>query len=138
MTGHQDWRVDVPVDMNMKVLIVDDYKTMLRVLHSLLRQMNFSNIHEAEDGASALEKLRAGDFGLIISDWNMEPMSGMDLLMEVRSTDELKSIPFVMITAESSSENVIAAKQAGVSNYIIKPFTSETLKTKLVSVLGDF
>lgn len=138
MTGHQDWRVDVPVDMNMKVLIVDDYKTMLRVLHSLLRQMNFSNIHEAEDGASALEKLRAGDFGLIISDWNMEPMSGMDLLMEVRSTDELKSIPFVMITAESSSENVIAAKQAGVSNYIIKPFTAETLKTKLVSVLGDF
>lgn len=128
----------MPVDMNMKVLIVDDYKTMLRVLHSLLRQMNFSNIHEAEDGASALEKLRAGDFGLIISDWNMEPMSGMDLLMEVRSTDELKSIPFVMITAESSSENVIAAKQAGVSNYIIKPFTSETLKTKLVSVLGDF
>lgn len=128
----------MPVDMNMKVLIVDDYKTMLRVLHSLLKQMNFSDIHEAEDGSAALEKLRRETFGLIISDWNMEPMSGMELLKQVRSDDALKDIPFIMITAESASENVIAAKEAGVSNYIIKPFTAETLKTKLVSVLGDF
>lgn len=128
----------MPVDMNTKVLIVDDYKTMLRVLHSLLKQMNFSDIHEAEDGSAALEKLRRETFGLIISDWNMEPMSGMELLKQVRSDDALKDIPFIMITAESASENVIAAKEAGVSNYIIKPFTAETLKTKLVSVLGDF
>lgn len=124
--------------MNMKVLIVDDYKTMLRVLHSLLRQMNFTNIDEAEDGAEALDKLRSDSYGLVISDWNMEPMSGFDLLHEVRADEAMKDLPFIMITAESTSENVIAAKEAGVSNYIIKPFTAETLKTKLVSVLGDF
>lgn len=126
------------VDMNMKVLIVDDYTTMLRVLHNLLRQMNFTDIEEAEDGSAALQKLRQDTYGLVISDWNMEPMSGMDLLKEIRADDTMKDLPFIMITAESSSENVIAAKEAGVSNYIIKPFTAETLQTKLVSVLGDF
>ena len=126
------------VDMNMKVLIVEDYKTMLRVLHSLLRQMNFTDIEEAEDGAKALEKLKQDTFGLVISDWNMEPMSGMELLKEIRADEGMKDLPFIMITAESSSENVKAAKEAGVSNYIIKPFTAETLQTKLVSVLGDF
>lgn len=126
------------VDMNMKVLIVDDYKTMLRVLHNLLCQMNFTNIEEAEDGAEAFQKLQSDTYGLVISDWNMEPMSGMDLLKEVRADDAMKDLPFIMITAESSSENVIAAKEAGVSDYIVKPFTAETLQTKLVSVLGDF
>ncbi len=126
------------VDMNMKVLIVDDYKTMLRILRNLLRQLNFSNIDEAADGAEALAKLRQDTFGLVISDWNMEPMTGIQLLREVRSDDNLKHLPFIMITAESKSENVIAAKEAGVSNYIVKPFNAETLKTKLVSVLGDF
>lgn len=126
------------VDMNMKVLIVEDYKTMLRVLHSLLRQMNFTDIEEAEDGAKALEKLKQDTYGLVISDWNMEPMSGMELLKEIRADEGMKDLPFIMITAESSSENVKAAKEAGVSNYIIKPFTAETLQTKLVSVLGDF
>ena len=126
------------VDMNMKVLIVDDYKTMLRVLHSLLRQMNFTDIEEAEDGAKALEKLKQDTYGLVISDWTMEPMSGMELLKEIRADEGMKDLPFIMITAESSSENVKAAKEAGVSNYIIKPFTAETLQTKLVSVLGDF
>lgn len=124
--------------MNMKVLIVDDYKTMLRVLHSLLRQMNFTDIEEAEDGAKALEKLKQDTYGLVISDWNMEPMSGMELLKEIRADEGMKDLPFIMITAESSTENVKAAKEAGVSNYIIKPFTAETLQTKLVSVLGDF
>jgi len=124
--------------MNMKVLIVEDYKTMLRVLHSLLRQMNFTDIEEAEDGAKALEKLKQDTYGLVISDWNMEPMSGMELLKEIRADEGMKDLPFIMITAESSSENVKAAKEAGVSNYIIKPFTAETLQTKLVSVLGDF
>ena len=126
------------VDMNMKVLIVDDYKTMLRILRNLLRQLNFNNIDEAIDGSSALQKLRQDSFGLVISDWNMEPMTGIELLREVRSDDKLKPLPFIMITAESKSENVIAAKEAGVSNYIVKPFNAETLKTKIVSVLGDF
>ena len=122
----------------MKVLIVDDYKTMLRILRNLLRQLNFNNIDEAIDGSSALQKLRQDSFGLVISDWNMEPMTGIELLREVRSDDKLKPLPFIMITAESKSENVIAAKEAGVSNYIVKPFNAETLKTKIVSVLGDF
>ena len=126
------------VDMNMNVLVVDDYKTMLRILRNLLRQLNFINIQEAENGAEALQKLRETSFGLVVSDWNMEPMTGIQLLREVRADPKLKHIPFVMITAESKSENVIAAKEAGVSNYIVKPFNAETLKTKLVSVLGDF
>jgi two-component system chemotaxis response regulator CheY len=126
------------VDMNKKVLIVDDYKTMLRILRNLLRQLNFNNVDEASDGAEALAKLREDKFGLVISDWNMEPMTGIQLLREVRADDTLKHLPFIMITAESKSENVIAAKEAGVSNYIVKPFNAETLKTKLVSVLGEF
>ncbi|HEC14689.1 MAG TPA: response regulator [Rhodospirillales bacterium] len=126
------------VDMGMNILVVDDYKTMLRILRNLLRQLNFTNIDEATDGTMALEKLREKDFGLVVSDWNMEPMTGIQLLREVRGDDKLKGIPFVMITAESKSENVIAAKEAGVSNYIVKPFNAETLKSKLVSVLGEF
>ena len=126
------------VDMNMKVLIVDDYKTMLRILRNLLNQLNFNDIDEAIDGTEALKKLREIQFGLVISDWNMEPMTGIELLREVRKDGKLKKIPFIMITAESKSENVIAAKEAGVSNYIVKPFNAETLKSKLVSVLGDF
>ncbi len=126
------------VDMNMTILVVDDYKTMLRILRNLLRQLNFSNIDEASDGAAALQKLRKSPCGLIISDWNMEPMTGIQLLREVRGDEKLKSIPFIMITAESKSENVIAAKEAGVSNYIVKPFNAETLKSKIVSVIGDF
>ena len=126
------------VDMNMKVLIVDDYKTMLRILGNLLKQLKFSNIEDAMDGSEALRKLRVDNFGLVISDWNMEPMTGIELLREVRADEKLKHLPFIMITAESKSENVIAAKEAGVSNYIVKPFNAETLKGKIVSVLGDF
>ena len=127
------------VDKNMKVLIVDDYQTMLRILRNLLRQLEFRNVEEAADGSAALTQLRASsDFGLIISDWNMEPMTGIQLLREVRGDAKLKHIPFIMVTAESKPENVIAAKQAGVSNYIVKPFNAETLKGKMASVLGDF
>ena len=126
------------VDMDMPILIVDDYKTMLRIVRNLLKQLGFNNVDEATDGAMALEKTRAKPYGLIISDWNMEPMTGIELLREVRSNDSLKHIPFVMITAESKTENVVLAKQAGVSNYIVKPFNAETLKMKLVSVLGQF
>ena len=126
------------VDTNMKVLIVDDYNTMLRVLRNLLNQLNFTDITDAGDGAEALGKLREEEFGLVISDWNMEPMTGIELLREMRADANLKAIPFIMITAESKPENVIAAKEAGVSNYIVKPFNAETLKSNIVSVLGDF
>ena len=126
------------IDTNMPILIVDDYKTMLRVLRNFLLQLNFGNIEEATDGSMALKKLRQQDFGFVISDWNMEPMTGIQLLREVRADDKLKHLPFIMITAESKSENVIAAKQAGVSNYIVKPFSAETLKSKMTSVLGKF
>ena len=126
------------IDTNMPILIVDDYKTMLRVLRNFLLQLNFGNIAEATDGSMALQKLRQQDFGFVISDWNMEPMTGIQLLREIRADDKLKHLPFIMITAESKSENVIAAKQAGVSNYIVKPFSAETLKSKMTSVLGKF
>ena len=126
------------VDKNMKVLIVDDYKTMLRILRNLLRQLDFGNVEDATDGTMALQKLRQDSYGLVISDWNMEPMTGIELLREVRADEKLMALPFIMITAESKSENVIAAKEAGVSNYIVKPFNAETLKSKMSSVLGEF
>jgi two-component system, chemotaxis family, chemotaxis protein CheY len=126
------------VDMNMQILIVDDYKTMLRIIRNLLKQLGFNNVDDAMDGSAALQKLRDKEFNLVISDWNMEPMSGLQLLKEVRADAKLKEVPFIMITAESKSENVIAAKEAGVSNYIVKPFNAATLKGKLSSVLGNF
>jgi two-component system, chemotaxis family, chemotaxis protein CheY len=126
------------VDKNLQILIVDDYKTMLRIIRNLLKQLEFNNIDEATDGSMALSMLRAKSYDLVISDWNMQPMTGLDLLREVRNDASLKDLPFVMITAESKTENVIAAKAAGVSNYIVKPFNAETLKTKLASVLGAF
>ena len=126
------------VDLNMQILIVDDYKTMLRIIRNLMKQLGFNNVDEATDGSAALQKLRDKRYGLVISDWNMEPMTGLQLLQEVRADGELKAMPFVMITAESKTENVIAAKQAGVNNYIVKPFNAATLKSKLQSVLGDF
>ena len=126
------------VDMNMSVLIVDDYKTMLRIIRNLLKQLGFNNVDEATDGSMALQKLRDKAYGLVISDWNMEPMSGLELLKEVRADGKLNGLPFIMITAESKTDNVIAAKQAGVNNYIVKPFNAETLKSKLTKVVGDF
>ncbi|HET6306651.1 MAG TPA: chemotaxis response regulator CheY [Rhodopila sp.] len=120
---------------NLNVLIVDDYKTMLRIIRNLLKQIEFENVEEASDGAEALAKLQAGNFDLIISDWNMEPMTGLQLLQHVRADPKLKHIPFIMVTAESKTENVIAAKQAGVSNYIVKPFNAETLRAKIQKVL---
>ena len=126
------------VDMNMNILIVDDYKTMLRIIRNLLKQLGFNNVDEATDGSMALQKLRDKDYGLVISDWNMEPMTGIQLLREVRADSKLKSLPFIMITAESKTENVVAAKEAGVNNYIVKPFNAATLKTKLSTVLGQF
>ena len=125
------------MNRNINVLIVDDYKTMLRIIRNLLKQLDFENVEEASDGQEALSKLRAGNFGLVITDWNMQPMTGLDLLKEVRADARLKSTPFIMITAESKTENVIAAKQAGVSNYIVKPFNAETLREKIAKVMQD-
>lgn len=127
------------IDKNMNVLIVDDYNTMLRIIKNLLKQLGFNNVDEATDGSMALEKLKGKKYGLVISDWNMEPMTGLELLKQVRASNEnYKDVPFIMVTAESKTENVIAAKQAGVNNYIVKPFNAETLKTKMTSVLGEF
>jgi two-component system, chemotaxis family, chemotaxis protein CheY len=124
------------VNKNMEVLIVDDYPTMRRILKNLLNQLGFANVQEAADGSEALGKMRAKCPGLVISDWNMEPMTGLQLLKEVRSDMKLKSVPFIMVTAESKTENVVAAKGAGVNNYIVKPFNAETLKGKMSAVLG--
>ena len=126
------------VDKNIPILIVDDYKTMLRIMRNLLKQIGFDNVEEASDGSEALQKLREKKFDLIISDWNMDPMTGIELLREVREDDNLKKLPFIMVTAESKTENVVIAKEAGVSNYIVKPFNAATLKSKLTGVLGEF
>jgi two-component system chemotaxis response regulator CheY len=125
------------VDLSMSVLVVDDYSTMIRIIRNLLKQLGFENIDDASDGSAALNKMRAKKYGLVISDWNMEPMTGLQLLQEVRADNKLKPLPFIMVTAESKTENVVAAKQAGVSNYIIKPFNADTLKKKIESVLGS-
>lgn len=128
------------VDKKMPILIVDDYKTMLRIVRNLLNQLGFDNIEEATDGAMAYQKLKDKPYKLVISDWNMQPMSGFELLQKVRADEapHIKTVPFIMVTAESKTENVIAAKQAGVSNYIIKPFNADTLKQKLTAVIGAF
>jgi two-component system chemotaxis response regulator CheY len=126
------------VDMNAPVLVVDDYQTILRIIRNLLKQLGFENVDEAADGREALEKMKKTKYGLVISDWNMEPMTGYELLREVRADEILKPTPFIMVTAESKTENVIAAKKAGVNNYIVKPFNAQTLKAKIASVLGDF
>jgi len=128
--------VAVAVDKNMNILVVDDYQTMIRIIRNLLKQLGFNNIDEATDGKAALEKISAKGYGLIISDWNMEPMTGLDLLKNVRGGGS--KVPFIMVTAESKTENVLAAREAGVNNYIVKPFNADTLKTKLTSVLGEF
>jgi two-component system chemotaxis response regulator CheY len=125
------------VDTSMPILIVDDYNTMIRIIRNLLKQIGFDDIDDATDGSAALTKLRGKKYGLVISDWNMEPMTGYELLKEVRSDPDLSGTPFIMVTAESKTENVIAAKKAGVNNYIVKPFNAQTLKTKIEAVFAD-
>lgn len=125
------------INKKMQVLIVDDYKTMLRIIKNLLNQLGFEHIDEATDGTMAFQMASEKSYGLIISDWNMEPMSGYEFLKKVRSSEKIKATPFIMITAESKTENVVAAKQAGVSNYIVKPFNADTLKGKIEAVFGD-
>jgi two-component system chemotaxis response regulator CheY len=124
-------------DISMQILVVDDYSTMIRIIRNLLKQLGFENIDDASDGTAALDKMRGKKYGLVISDWNMEPMSGYDLLREVRADPNLATTPFIMITAESKTENVISAKKAGVNNYIVKPFNAATLKAKIDTVFPD-
>jgi two-component system, chemotaxis family, chemotaxis protein CheY len=122
------------MDTSINVLIVDDFATMRRIIKGVLKQLGFSNLIEAEDGDAALKELRKEKIGLIVSDWNMPNMTGLELLKAVRADNNLKSIPFLMVTAEGQKENVIQAVQAGVSNYIVKPFTPETFNAKLEKI----
>lgn len=120
---------------NMKFLVVDDFSTMRRILRNLLKELGYSNVDEAEDGHSALAKLRRDTFDFVISDWNMEGMDGLQLLTEIRADGALKELPVLMVTAEAKKENIIAAAQAGASGYIVKPFTSAVLDEKLQKIL---
>jgi two-component system chemotaxis response regulator CheY len=125
------------LDPKMPVLVVDDYSTMVRIIRNLLRQLGFEDIDDAADGSAALEKMGVKRYGLVISDWNMEPMTGYDLLRRVRANPQIETTPFIMVTAESKTENVIAAKKAGVNNYIVKPFNAQTLKAKIEAVFAE-
>ena len=125
------------VDLSMPVLVVDDYNTMIRIIRNLLKQIGFEDIDDAADGSAALARMREKRYGLVISDWNMEPMTGYELLKEVRADPGLSKTPFIMVTAESKTENVIAAKKAGVNNYIVKPFNAQTLQSKIEAVFPD-
>ena len=125
------------LDPSMPVLVVDDYSTMVRIIRNLLGQIGFADVDDARDGESALIKMHTRRYGLVISDWNMEPMTGYDLLRQVRADPGLGEIPFIMVTAESKTENVIAARKAGVNNYIVKPFNAQTLKAKIEAVFAE-
>ena len=127
----------VPVDKNMQVLVVDDYKAMTRILRNLMHELDFKNVDEATCGPSALELIRNKTYGLVLSDWNMQPMTGLELLQIVRAEERTRTLPFVMVTAEAKAENVVAARKAGVNNYIITPFNLAVLRQKLTSVLGE-
>ena len=124
------------LDTSSPILVVDDYSTMVRILRNLLKQLGYENVDEASDGSQALSMIQKKQYGLVISDWNMEPMTGYDLLRQVRAQAETVRLPFIMVTAESKTENVIAAKKAGVNNYIVKPFNAQTLKGKIDAVFG--
>lgn len=128
------------VDKNMRILVIDDFQTMRRIVMNLLRQLGFSNMIEAADGVEAFAKLEEenGAVDLIVSDWNMPNMTGFELLKKVRADERFAKVPFIMVTAEGKRENVIAAVQAGVNNYIVKPFNAATLKGKLQKVIGEF
>ncbi len=124
-------------DLSMPILVVDDYSTMLRIIRNLLRQLGFEDVDDATDGTAALSKMRQRKYGLVISDWNMTPMTGYELLQQVRADPDLGKTPFIMITAESKTDNVIAAKKAGANNYIVKPFNAVTLENKIRAVFPD-
>ncbi|MGH6900947.1 MAG: response regulator [Geminicoccaceae bacterium] len=124
------------VDKSTPILVVDDYKTMVRIVRNLLHQLGFDDIEDAADGASALARLREKPFGLVISDWMMEPMSGLELLQQVRADPKLRALPFIMITAENRKDRVAQAEQAGADAYIVKPFNAEALSDRIAAVMG--
>ena len=121
----------MPADLNMKILVVDDMSTMRRIMKNILKQLGFANMEEAENGQEALQKLRADTFGFVVSDWNMPVMPGIEMLRAIRADEKLKHIPVLMVTAEAQKENLIEAIQAGVNNYVVKPFTAETMQEKI-------
>lgn len=123
-------------DPNMKILIVDDFSTMRRIVRNILKQLSFNNVDEAEDGDIALEKLKSGSFDFVITDWNMPNMTGLELLKTIRSDEMLKNMPVLLITAEAEKENVVLAAQAGVNDYIVKPFTGDVLQQKINKIFG--
>ncbi|MCX5900075.1 MAG: chemotaxis response regulator CheY [Proteobacteria bacterium] len=124
----------MPANKNMKILVVDDFQTMRRIIRNYLRQLGFNNVEEAEDGDVALEKLNEGQFDFVITDWNMPKMTGIDLLKKMRAENNFKNIPVLIITAEAEKENVVQAAQAGVNDYIVKPFTPEVLQAKIEKI----
>ncbi len=121
----------MPADPNMKILVVDDMSTMRRIVKNILKQLGFNNLEEAENGQEALTKLKADTYGFVVSDWNMPVMMGIDMLRAIRADEALKKIPVLMVTAEAQKENLMEAVQAGVSNYVVKPFTAETMQEKI-------
>ncbi len=125
------------LNLSLSVLVVDDASTMIRIISNLLRQIGFRDIDEVQGGATALAKMRIKRYGLVISDWNMEPITGIDLLRQVRADPDLGEIPFIMVTAETRTKNVIAARDAGVSNFIVKPFTAQVLNAKIEAVFAE-
>lgn len=124
----------MPADPNMKIMVVDDMSTMRRIVKNVLKQLGFTNVEEAENGKEALEKLKGDAYGFVVSDWNMPVMTGIDMLRAIRADAALKQIPVLMVTAEAQKENIIEAVQAGVSNYIVKPFTAEALQDKMAKI----
>ena len=123
-------------DKNMKILIVDDFSTMRRIIRNILKQLEFINVEEAEDGSVAFEKLKDADYDLLITDWNMPNMTGLDLLKEIRSNEKLKDLKVLMVTAEAEKENIIQAAQAGANDYIVKPFTADVLEQKINKIFA--
>ncbi len=124
----------MPADPNMKILVVDDMSTMRRIVKNIMKQLGFANVEEAENGQDALDKLRAESFGFVITDWNIPVKTGNDMLRAIRADDKLKAIPVLMVTAEAQKENLVEAIKAGVSNYIVKPFTAEVLQEKMSKI----
>jgi two-component system chemotaxis response regulator CheY len=127
-------RLEVALDKNMKILIVDDFSTMRRIIKNLLRDLGFTNTHEADDGTTALPMLQSGNYNFLVSDWNMPGMTGIDLLRAVRADAKLAVLPVLMVTAESKREQIIEAAQAGVNGYVVKPFTARTLEEKIKKI----
>jgi two-component system chemotaxis response regulator CheY len=121
---------------DMKVLVVDDMSTMRRIVRNILKQLGVGNVVEAENGSDALSKLKADKFDFVVSDWNMPVMAGLELLRKIRADEQLKHIPVLMVTAEAQKENLVEAIQAGVSNYVVKPFTAEIIKQKLDKIFA--